>query len=63
MDLVSFDVAKQHMTLVSALVSSYNGLVAGQIGNSNLTNEDYAQLDKDENRWAGWLGGEVTGMA
>ena len=36
------------IALVSAMVASYNGLVASQIGNNNLTNEDYAQIDKEE---------------
>src|ERR1044071_4524809 len=30
------------------MVASYNGLVASQIGNNNLTNEDYAHIDKEE---------------
>src|ERR1044071_3084208 len=45
---VTVEVAQQHIALVSAMVSSYNGLVASQIGNNNLTNEDYAQIDKEE---------------
>ncbi|KAJ0482511.1 putative transcription factor interactor and regulator CCHC(Zn) family [Helianthus annuus] len=30
------------------MFSSYCGLVAGQIGNINMTNEDYQQIDRDE---------------
>ncbi|KAJ0579553.1 putative transcription factor interactor and regulator CCHC(Zn) family [Helianthus annuus] len=30
------------------MVSAYCGLVAGQIGNINMTHEDYQQIDKDE---------------
>ncbi|KAJ0894397.1 putative transcription factor interactor and regulator CCHC(Zn) family [Helianthus annuus] len=36
------------MELLNTLVSAYCGLVAGQIGNINLTQEDYQQIDKDE---------------
>ncbi|KAJ0942355.1 putative transcription factor interactor and regulator CCHC(Zn) family [Helianthus annuus] len=36
------------MELLNTLVSSYCGLIAGQIGNINLTSEDYSQIDKDE---------------
>ena len=45
---VTVEIAQQHVALVSAMVASYNGLVASQIGNNNLTNEDYAQIDKEE---------------
>ena len=45
---VTVEIARQHVALVSAMVASYNGLVASQIGNNNLTNEDYAQIDKEE---------------
>ena len=45
---VTVEVAQQHVALVSAMVASYNGLVASQIGNNNLTREDYAQIDKEE---------------
>ncbi|KAJ0500893.1 putative transcription factor interactor and regulator CCHC(Zn) family [Helianthus annuus] len=30
------------------MVSAYCGLVAGQVGNINLIDEDYQQIDKDE---------------
>ncbi|KAJ0577604.1 putative transcription factor interactor and regulator CCHC(Zn) family [Helianthus annuus] len=36
------------MELLNNLVSAYCRLVAGQIGNINLTQEDYQQIDKDE---------------
>ncbi|KAM0069569.1 putative transcription factor interactor and regulator CCHC(Zn) family [Helianthus debilis subsp. tardiflorus] len=36
------------MELLSTMVNAYCGLVAGQIGNINLTNEDYQQIDRDE---------------
>ncbi|KAD4586293.1 hypothetical protein E3N88_23894 [Mikania micrantha] len=36
------------MGLLSTLVSSYDGLVAGQIGNPYLTNDDYSQIDPDD---------------
>ncbi|KAF5774309.1 hypothetical protein HanXRQr2_Chr13g0598831 [Helianthus annuus] len=45
---VSVEVAKEHMELLNTLVSSYCGLVEGQIGNINLTQEDYQQIDKEE---------------
>ncbi|KAJ0848657.1 putative transcription factor interactor and regulator CCHC(Zn) family [Helianthus annuus] len=45
---VSVEVAKEHMELLNTLVSAYCGLVAGQIGNINLMQEDYQQIDKEE---------------
>ncbi|KAJ0683170.1 putative transcription factor interactor and regulator CCHC(Zn) family [Helianthus annuus] len=45
---VSVEVAKEHMELLNTLVSAYCGLVGGQIGNINLTQEDYQQIDKEE---------------
>ncbi|KAM0035159.1 putative transcription factor interactor and regulator CCHC(Zn) family [Helianthus debilis subsp. tardiflorus] len=45
---VSVEVAKEHMELLNTLVSAYCGFVEGQIGNINLTQEDYQQIDKDE---------------
>ncbi|KAM0070830.1 hypothetical protein Hdeb2414_s0001g00017831 [Helianthus debilis subsp. tardiflorus] len=45
---VSVEVAKEHMELLNTSVSSYCELVAGQIGNINITSEDYAQIDKEE---------------
>ncbi|KAM0038592.1 putative transcription factor interactor and regulator CCHC(Zn) family [Helianthus debilis subsp. tardiflorus] len=45
---ISVEVAKEHMELLNTLVSAYCGLVEGQIGNINLTQEDYQQIDKEE---------------
>ncbi|KAF5786655.1 putative transcription factor interactor and regulator CCHC(Zn) family [Helianthus annuus] len=36
------------MELLNTLVSAYCGLVEGQIGNINLTQEDYQHIDKEE---------------
>ncbi|KAF5757964.1 putative transcription factor interactor and regulator CCHC(Zn) family [Helianthus annuus] len=36
------------MELINTMVSAYCGLVAGQIGNINMTNEDYQQIARDE---------------
>ncbi|KAL8224089.1 hypothetical protein R6Q57_019564 [Mikania cordata] len=36
------------MGLLSTLVSSYDGLLVGQIDNPHLTNEDYSQIDHDD---------------
>ncbi|KAJ0859469.1 putative transcription factor interactor and regulator CCHC(Zn) family [Helianthus annuus] len=44
----SIEVAKEHMEIINTMVSAYYGLVAGQIGNINMTNEDYQRIDKDE---------------
>ncbi|KAJ0942046.1 putative transcription factor interactor and regulator CCHC(Zn) family [Helianthus annuus] len=45
---VSVEVAREHMELLNTVVSAYCGLVEGQIGNINLTQEDYRQIDKEE---------------
>ncbi|KAF5785694.1 putative transcription factor interactor and regulator CCHC(Zn) family [Helianthus annuus] len=45
---VSVEVAKEHMELLNTIVSAYCGLIEGQIGNINLTQEDYRQIDKEE---------------
>ncbi|KAF5819271.1 hypothetical protein HanXRQr2_Chr02g0075741 [Helianthus annuus] len=45
---VSVEVAKEHMELLNTLLSAYCGLVEGEIGNINLTQEDYLQIDKEE---------------
>ncbi|KAF5797311.1 putative transcription factor interactor and regulator CCHC(Zn) family [Helianthus annuus] len=45
---VSVEVAREHMELLNTIVSGYCGLVEGQIGNINLTQEDYRQIDKEE---------------
>ncbi|KAJ0947848.1 putative transcription factor interactor and regulator CCHC(Zn) family [Helianthus annuus] len=45
---VCVEVAKEHMELLNTVVSAYCGLIEGQIGNINLTQEDYRQIDKEE---------------
>ena len=45
---LTIEVAHDHLALLSAIVSSYDGLIAGKIGNINLTKEDYSQIDKKE---------------
>ncbi|KAM0056424.1 putative transcription factor interactor and regulator CCHC(Zn) family [Helianthus debilis subsp. tardiflorus] len=49
--------AKQQMVFLASVLESYEGLVAGKIGNKNLTEEDYDQIDPEEMeliniRWA-----------
>ncbi|KAF5803620.1 putative transcription factor interactor and regulator CCHC(Zn) family [Helianthus annuus] len=49
--------AKQQMVFLASVLESYEGLVAGKIGNTNLTKEDYDQIDPEEMelidiRWA-----------
>ncbi|KAF5811195.1 putative transcription factor interactor and regulator CCHC(Zn) family [Helianthus annuus] len=44
----SEDTAKDHMTLLGSVLLSYEGLVAGRIGNPMLTKEDYDQIDAEE---------------
>ncbi|KAM0012472.1 putative transcription factor interactor and regulator CCHC(Zn) family [Helianthus debilis subsp. tardiflorus] len=36
------------MELINTMASAYCGLVPGQIGNINLTNEDYQQINREE---------------
>ncbi|KAJ0617300.1 putative transcription factor interactor and regulator CCHC(Zn) family [Helianthus annuus] len=45
---VNVEVAREHMELLNTVVSAYCGLIEGQIGNINLTQEDYRQIDKEE---------------
>ncbi|KAJ0765620.1 putative transcription factor interactor and regulator CCHC(Zn) family [Helianthus annuus] len=40
--------AKQQMSFLASVLESYEGLVAGKIGNSELTKEDYDQIDPEE---------------
>ncbi|KAJ0436979.1 putative transcription factor interactor and regulator CCHC(Zn) family [Helianthus annuus] len=42
------DSAKQQMVFLASVLESYEGLVAGKIGNTNLTKEDYDQIDPEE---------------
>ncbi|KAJ0604142.1 putative transcription factor interactor and regulator CCHC(Zn) family [Helianthus annuus] len=40
--------AKQQMVFLASVLESYEGLVAGKIGNTNLTKEEYDQIDPEE---------------
>ncbi|KAJ0614970.1 putative transcription factor interactor and regulator CCHC(Zn) family [Helianthus annuus] len=40
--------AKQHIALLSSVLESYESLVAGKIGNPDMTKEDYDQIDPEE---------------
>ncbi|KAF5821001.1 putative transcription factor interactor and regulator CCHC(Zn) family [Helianthus annuus] len=44
----SEEVAKDHMALLGSVLLSYEGLVAGRIGNPMLTKDDYDQIDAEE---------------
>ncbi|KAJ0887198.1 putative transcription factor interactor and regulator CCHC(Zn) family [Helianthus annuus] len=44
----SEEIAKDHMSLLATVLQSYEGLVAGRIGNPMLTKEDYDQIDAEE---------------
>ncbi|KAM0062627.1 putative transcription factor interactor and regulator CCHC(Zn) family [Helianthus debilis subsp. tardiflorus] len=44
----SEDTSKDHMPLLGYVLLSYEGLVAGRIGNPMLTKEDYYQIDAEE---------------
>ncbi|KAJ0802549.1 putative transcription factor interactor and regulator CCHC(Zn) family [Helianthus annuus] len=44
----SEEVAKDHMAPLGSVLLSYEGLVAGRIGNPMLTKEDYDQIDAKE---------------
>ncbi|KAJ0587161.1 putative transcription factor interactor and regulator CCHC(Zn) family [Helianthus annuus] len=44
----SEDTAKDHMALLGSVLLSYEGRVAGRIGNPMLTKEDYDQIDTEE---------------
>ncbi|KAJ0955610.1 putative transcription factor interactor and regulator CCHC(Zn) family [Helianthus annuus] len=45
---MSINFAKQQMSFLASVLESYEGLVAGKIGNSKLTKEDYDQIDPEE---------------
>ncbi|KAJ0852855.1 putative transcription factor interactor and regulator CCHC(Zn) family [Helianthus annuus] len=45
---MSINAAKQQMSFLALVLESYEGLVAGKIGNSELTKEDYDQIDPEE---------------
>ncbi|KAF5795707.1 hypothetical protein HanXRQr2_Chr08g0342931 [Helianthus annuus] len=40
--------AKQQMVFLASVLESYKSLVAGKIGNTNLTKEDYDQIDPEQ---------------
>ncbi|KAJ0764894.1 hypothetical protein HanPI659440_Chr08g0297321 [Helianthus annuus] len=40
--------AKQQMVFLASVLESYESLVVGKIGNTNLTKEDYDQIDPEE---------------
>ncbi|XP_035838279.1 ELKS/Rab6-interacting/CAST family member 1-like [Helianthus annuus] len=42
------EAAKQQMVFLASILESYESLVAGNIGNTNLTKEDYDQIDPEE---------------
>ncbi|KAJ0912888.1 putative transcription factor interactor and regulator CCHC(Zn) family [Helianthus annuus] len=50
---MSINAAKQQMSFLASVLESYEGLVAGKIGNSELTKEDYDQIDPEliDIRW------------
>ncbi|MFS7972261.1 putative transcription factor interactor and regulator CCHC(Zn) family [Helianthus anomalus] len=45
---MSINDAKQQMSFLASVLESYEGLVAGKIGNSELTKEDNDQIDPEE---------------
>ncbi|MFS7986255.1 putative transcription factor interactor and regulator CCHC(Zn) family [Helianthus anomalus] len=45
---MSINAAKQQMSFLASVLESYEGLVAGKIRNSELTKEDYDQIDPEE---------------
>ncbi|KAJ0939837.1 putative transcription factor interactor and regulator CCHC(Zn) family [Helianthus annuus] len=45
---MSINAAKQQMSFLASVLESYEGLVSGKIGNSELTKEDYDQIDPVE---------------
>ncbi|KAJ0667996.1 putative transcription factor interactor and regulator CCHC(Zn) family [Helianthus annuus] len=45
---MSINAAKQQMSFLASVLESYEGLMSGKIGNSELTKEDYDQIDPGE---------------
>ncbi|MFS7977972.1 putative transcription factor interactor and regulator CCHC(Zn) family [Helianthus anomalus] len=45
---MSINAAKQQMSFLASVLESYEGLVVGKIGNSELTKKDYDQIDPEE---------------
>ncbi|KAF5765957.1 putative transcription factor interactor and regulator CCHC(Zn) family [Helianthus annuus] len=46
--LLNNEFAQQHMSFLASILVSYEGLIAGKIGNPNMTKEDYDQVDPEE---------------
>ncbi|KAF5802789.1 putative transcription factor interactor and regulator CCHC(Zn) family [Helianthus annuus] len=46
--LLNNEFAQQHMSFLASILVSYEGLIAGKIGNPNITKEDYDQVDPEE---------------
>ncbi|KAM0035788.1 putative transcription factor interactor and regulator CCHC(Zn) family [Helianthus debilis subsp. tardiflorus] len=42
------EATKQHMVFLASILESYESLVAGKIGNPNMTKEDFDQIDPEE---------------
>ena len=45
---ICVETTKEHFSLLSNVLQAYEDLVAGKVGNSSLTEEDYSQIDKDD---------------
>ncbi|KAJ0826868.1 putative transcription factor interactor and regulator CCHC(Zn) family [Helianthus annuus] len=45
---ITENAAKQHIALLASVLEAYEGLVAGRIGNPDMTKEDYDQIDLEE---------------
>ncbi|KAJ0576932.1 putative transcription factor interactor and regulator CCHC(Zn) family [Helianthus annuus] len=45
---MNINAAKEQMSLLGSILESYEDLVAGKIGNSEQTKEDYDQIDPKE---------------
>ncbi|KAF5771913.1 hypothetical protein HanXRQr2_Chr13g0570511 [Helianthus annuus] len=45
---MSNNAAKQQMSFLASILESYESLLAGRIGNPELTKEDYDQIDPEE---------------
>ncbi|KAF5804824.1 putative transcription factor interactor and regulator CCHC(Zn) family [Helianthus annuus] len=45
---MSINAAKQQMSFLASILESYESLVAGRIGNPEMTKKDYDQIDLEE---------------
>ncbi|KAJ0742228.1 putative transcription factor interactor and regulator CCHC(Zn) family [Helianthus annuus] len=45
---ITENAAKQHIALLGSVLEAYEGLVAGRIGNPDMTKDDYDQIDPEE---------------